>query len=115
MLALKFKLFVLRRRIVKGIKSFLAFLFNGVFEILLMALITIYSIIYKIFSIAVGITNLGFVISIVLLVLNIIEVREDNVSFMNTEYFNQMCYLGGIHIVVYFIYKALSIKADVIE
>lgn len=115
MLMMKFRLYVFRKRIFSAVSSLLLFIGNGILEILLMALITIYGITYKIFSIVVGITNLGFVASIVMLVLNILEMREDNINFIDTQYFGVMIQLATLHIIVYFVYKALSIKADVLE
>ena len=93
----------------------LCFIGNVLKEIILVGLLTLYGIIYKIVSIIIGITNLGFVASIVMLVLNIIEMNKTHIKFADTKYFNMMLSLCTIHIIAYFIYKILDLKADILE
>lgn len=115
MLLMKMKVLSFFDDVLIKIKQVLRFIASGIIEIILMALLTIYGIIYKLFSIAVGITNIGFVVGIVLLVLNIMEFNKNDIGFTATKYFDEMLFLFAIHIAVYFVYKLLSIKADIID
>lgn len=55
-------------------------------------------LLFKLIMIITKITNVGFFIGVILLVINIKEcVAGKGISFFETQYFEAMCFLFGIH------------------
>ncbi len=93
----------------KTIKRFFKFIIESIGEMFVDVFFTILVILYKILSIVVGFTTIGFIAGLILLYFNIKE-AFGGVMINDTKYFIAMLYLFGAHIIVFTLYRFFQKK-----
>ncbi len=88
-------------------KRFFKGLFSGIVGAVVCALETARYLLYKVCMIILVFTNIGFIVGLVLLVLNIVEVYR-GASFVDSRYFQPMIILLVSHIVLFSICRLLK-------
>lgn len=104
---LKFK--ALLEEILWKVKNGFIYIIKLLLNVLIILLEQIKNLVWKLIKLVLGITNIGFLIGLFLLYLNIKE-SFGGVNFFQTKYFNTMSFLCGIHIVLIIFYVILKPK-----
>lgn len=96
----------------QDLKEFFFTICSWIRDMFLNAFFTARVLIAKLFCIISRITNLGFIIACIFLILNIYEAIKDNILITKTCYFTPMIYLFGIHVVVYIVTRIVCLGVE---
>ena len=93
----------------RRIKKIGKWIADAIIDILMLAGISVIVILHKVLTLCVFFTNIGFLIAIYYFYTNIRETLN-GINFFETQNFNNMIMLVGLHIIVYFLWKVTLLK-----
>lgn len=83
------------------LKEVLKYIINIFITLISMIINGFRNLLFKLLMVITRITNIGFFIGMILLVINIKEyIKKNEISFFNTQHFKLMCFLCGIHAIL---------------
>lgn len=106
------KCYLLRKEIKFFLKKMLFAVFLWTKELIIEVFIMFRIMLFRILEIIKKITTIGFLIGIILLIINISECINQNIFVTSARYYKSMLFLFTVHIIVFFSWKISKIGLD---